>query len=150
MNSKENLRLSGKLNIVLTDAEGNIKANREVHNLVVSSGLTFIASRMAGTASGVMSHMALGSGTTPPAGGNIDLGSIIGSRVGLTSTTPSDNTVAYVASFGPGVSTGAVTEAGIFNASTSGTMLCRTVFDVINKGALDTMTITWTITLAAV
>jgi hypothetical protein len=27
-------------------------------------------------------------------------------------------------------------------------MLCRTVFAVINKGASDTMTITWTITIS--
>ena len=47
-----------------------------------------------------------------------------------------------------GDATGAVTEAGIFNAATSGTMLCRTTFDVINKGASDTMSVTWTITVS--
>ena len=44
--------------------------------------------------------------------------------------------------------TGAITEAGIFNASSSGTMLCRTVFSVVNKGASDSMTITWTVTVS--
>lgn len=150
MNSKETLKLTGKLNIVLTDETGKVKDTRQVDNLVVSSGLTFIASRMAGTSSSVMSHMALGSGTTNPAAGDTDLETMIAARVALTSTTPSNNTVAYVASFGAGISTGAITEAGIFNASTSGTMLCRTKFDVINKDTQDTMTITWTVTLAAV
>jgi hypothetical protein len=56
----------------------------------------------------------------------------------------------YSASFGAGVGTGALTEAGIFNASSAGTLLCRTVFSVINKAANDTMSITWTVTLAAV
>jgi hypothetical protein len=42
-----------------------------------------------------------------------------------------------------------VTEAGVFNAATGGDMLCRTVFDVVNKAADDTMAITWTVTLAA-
>ena len=59
------------------------------------------------------------------------------------------NAVAYVSSFEAGDATGAVTEAGIFNASTSGTMLCRTKFNVVNKAADDTMTVTWTITLSA-
>jgi hypothetical protein len=54
----------------------------------------------------------------------------------------------YVASFPAGTGTGAVTEAGIFNASSGGTMLCRTVFSVVNKGADDAMSITWTITVS--
>ena len=47
-----------------------------------------------------------------------------------------------------GEGTGALTEAGIFNASSSGTMLCRTEFSVVNKGASDSMTITWTVTVS--
>ena len=56
--------------------------------------------------------------------------------------------IAYVASFVAGVGTGAVTEAGVFNAASAGTMLCRTVFSVVNKGAADSMSITWTITVS--
>jgi len=52
----------------------------------------------------------------------------------------------YVATFGAGTGTAALTEAAILNASSSGTMLCRTVFSVINKGASDSMTVTWTVT----
>ena len=55
----------------------------------------------------------------------------------------------YVASFEAGDATGAVTEAGLFNAVTGGDMLCRTVFAVVNKAADDTMTVTWTITVSA-
>lgn len=54
----------------------------------------------------------------------------------------------YVATFGPGVGTAAITEAGIFNAASAGTMLARTAFPVINKGALDTLTLTWKVTVA--
>ena len=96
-----------------------------------------------------MSHMALGSDTTAAAAGDTDLGSILGSREALDSTTASSNTITYVSSFEAGEGTGAVTEAGIFNAATSGTMLCRTVFAVVNKQADDTMSVTWTITLTA-
>lgn len=149
MNGLENLKVKGRLNIVLKNSAGEIKDTREVDNLVVSAGLAFITSRMAGTSSNVMSHMAIGSGTTAAAAGDTDLESILGSREALDSTTPSTNTIAYVSSFEAGEGTGAVTEAGIFNASTAGTMLCRTVFSVVNKGADDTMTITWTITLSA-
>lgn len=145
----EDLKLRGDVAIVLKDKDGNVKDSREIHNLVVSSGLGFICSRMAGTSAGVMSHMALGSGTTAAAAGQTDLVSILGSREALDSTSASSNTITYVSSFEAGEGTGAVTEAGIFNASSSGTMLCRTVFAVVNKQADDTMSVTWTITLTA-
>ena len=83
----ENLKLSGQLNIVLRDKAGNIKDEREVKNLVVTTGLAFIASRMVGTAKNVMSHMALGSSTTAAAAGQTDLVSVLGSREVLDSTT---------------------------------------------------------------
>jgi hypothetical protein len=145
----DGLKLKGRVGLVLKDKEGNVKETREIDNLVVSAGLTYIASRMAGTAKDVMSHMALGSDSTAAASGNTDLGSILGSREALDSSTASSNTIVYVASFEAGDATGAITEAGIFNASTAGDMLCRTVFSVINKAADDTLSVTWTITLTA-
>lgn len=148
----ENLKLSGQLNIVLKDKAGNIKETREEKNLVVNTGLAYIASRMKDTTKGAMSHMALGSGTTAAAAAQTDLVSILGSREALDSTTISgtnNEKIVYVSSFEAGDATGAVTEAGIFNAATSGDMLCRTVFSVVNKAADDTMSVTWTITLSA-
>ena len=148
----ENLKLSGQLNIVLKDKAGTVKEQREVKNLVVDAGLAFIISRMTGTSKAVMSHMALGSGSTAAAASQTDLSSILGSREALASSTISgsnDEKVVYVATFDAGDATGAVAEAGIFNASSSGDMLCRTVFSVVNKAADDTLSVTWTITLAA-
>ena len=145
----EGLKLRGDLDIVLRDKDSNIKETRHEKNLVVATGLNFIVSRMSGTSAGVMSHMAIGSGTTAAATGDTDLESILGAREALDSTTVTDNTITYVSSFEAGEGTGAVTEAGIFNALTAGTMLCRTTFSVVNKGAEDTLQITWVITLTA-
>lgn len=145
----EGLKLRGDLDIVLRDKDGNIKDQRREENLVVNTGLNFICDRMEGVSEAVMSHMAVGSGTTAPAAGDTDLQSILGVREALDSTTVSSNTITYVASFEAGEGTGAVTEAGLFNASTGGTMLCRTTFDVVNKAADDTLQITWVITLTA-
>lgn len=148
----EQLKLSGQLSIVLTGKDGQVKDSREVKNLVVNSGLAFIISRMAGTSKDVMSHMALGSGTTPAAGNQTDLVSLLGDREALDSSTivgANSNQIQYVASFEAGEGTGAVTEAGIFNAATGGDMLCRTVFPVVNKASDDTMTVTWVVTLNA-
>ena len=149
----ENLKLSGQLDIVLKDKNGNVKEERTEKNLVVNAGLAFIASRMTGTAKAVMSHMALGSSSTAEAAGQTDLVSILGAREVLDSTTitgTNSEKVQYVSSFEANDATGAVKEAGIFNAATTGDMLSRTTFAVVNKAADDTMTVTWTITLAAV
>ena len=149
MNTNEMIKATGRLNIQVTGPDGNVKDDLTVDNLVVTTGLGFIASRMKDATATAMSHMAIGSGTAAAAAGNTALGTELG-RVALTSTTVTANAVAYVATFGPGTGTGAVTEAGIFNAGTSGTMLCRTVFSVVNKEAGDTMSITWTVTIGAV
>jgi hypothetical protein len=149
----EDLKVKGRLNIVLRDKDGNVKDEREVDNLVVNAGLAYIISRMVGTSKAVMSHMALGSGTTAAAAGQTDLVSLLGAREALDSTTiagANSNQVVYVSSFEAGDATGAVTEAGIFNDASAGDMLCRTVFAVVNKAADDAMTVTWTITLSAV
>ena len=139
---QDNLKMKGHLQVSL-----NGEVVRDIDNLVVTAGKAYVASRMKNTADSAMSHMAIGSGTTAAAAGQTALGTELG-RVSLTSTTVSSNVVTYVATFAAGTGTGAVTEAGILNASSSGTMLCRTVFSVVNKGSADSMTITWTVTVS--
>ena len=147
-NIQDTIKMTGRLNIVLTDADGNVKDQREVDNLVVTVGKSYVASRMKDATATAMSHMSVGTTSTAPAVGDTALGAeIASSRTALTSTTVTTNSVAYVCTFGTGVGTGAIVEAGIFNASSAGTMLCRTTFSVINKGASDTLTITWTVTV---
>lgn len=148
---KDAIKVRGDVRVELFNVDGMPKEGRDVFNLVVDTGLSFIISRMKDTSKGVMSHMALGAGTTAAAAGQTDLTSILGSRQALDSTTigGAGKQITYVATFGAGVGTGAVTEAGIFNASSAGDMLSRVVFPVVNKGANDTMIITWTLTQAA-
>jgi hypothetical protein len=143
---QETIKAKGELSIKLFGPDGKLKGEQNVPNLVVTTGKTFIAARMVGTPT-AMSHMAIGSGTTDPAVGDTALQTELG-RVSLTSSASSGAVVTYIASFGAGVGTGAVTEAGILNASSGGTLLCRTEFSVVNKGADDSMSITWTITVS--
>lgn len=138
----EDLKMTGHLRITLNET-----VIHEVPNLVVTDGKEFVASRMKDTTKAAMTHMAIGTGSTAAAAGDSALGSEA-DRQSLTSTTVSGAVVTYVATFGPGDGTGAITEAGLFNASSSGDMLCRTVFAVVNKGASDSMTITWSVTVS--
>lgn len=146
------LRVTGALLVELRDESGQIKESFEVPNIVTTVGKTFIAAAMAKTTTNTpaaMTHMAVGTSSTAPAAGDTTLGAeVAGSRTALTSTTPSSNTIQYVCTFGAGVGTGTLWEAGVFNASSAGTLLCRTVFGAsITKGASDSLTITWTVTI---
>lgn len=151
---KEKLKLTGNVKITVTGKDGKVKETKEIPNLVVKTGRDFIASRMVDTTPSTMSHMAIGTDSTSPTSGDTALSAEV-ERVTLSSssvgTGGSENVVTYVATFDPGepATSAAVVEAGILNAATNGTMLCRTTFPVVNKGTDDTLSITWTITINA-
>jgi len=141
----DGFNLKGKVEVRLND-----EVVREIDNLVVTAGKGFVAASMLKTTSNspaAMTHMAIGSNTTNPAAGDTTLGTELG-RVALTSSAVSGAVVTYVATFAAGTGTGAVVEAGILNASSGGTLLCHTEFDVVNKGSADAITITWTVTVS--
>lgn len=144
-------KLTGMVTFKHFDASGNLINEKTVKNLVVTTGLQYMAQRMVGnTASpSQMSHMALGSSATPADVSDTALGAQLG-RVALTGNQGSwaNATVTYSATFIAGEATGAVVEAGIFNASTGGQMLCRTTFPVINKESSDSLSVTWVITVS--
>jgi hypothetical protein len=140
MKFDSNLEMKGRLTIAIND-----EVVQEIDNLVVTTGKGYVASRMKDATATAMSHMAIGTGSTAAAVGDTALGGE-SARVALTSTTVSGADITYVATFGAGTGTAAITEAAVLNASSSGTMLCRTVFAVVNKGASDSMSVTWTVT----
>lgn len=141
------LSIKGRINVKLYDSEGRLKEERDFDNLVTTAGKAHIADQLSSApGQSAMSHYAIGSGTTDPAVGDTALETQL-ARVALTSRTDSTNVTTYVGTFGAGVGTGAVTEYGIFNASTAGTMLARAEQAVINKSASDSLTVTHTITI---
>jgi len=145
---QDELLATGQVLIQLLDSNGNLKEEHKVKNLVVTTGKTYIANRMQGTSvATVMGWMAIGTNTTTPAVANTALGTEAG-RVTLASFTSSGAQVTATATFPAGTGTGAITEAGIFNASSSGTMLCRTTFPVVNKAAGDSIAVTWVVTVS--
>ena len=149
MNTNEKVTATGAVRILVTGSDGSVKHEQNIKNLVVTSGLDYIASRIKDATATVMSHMAVGSGTTAAALGQTALVTE-SARVALTSTIVSSNAVEYAATFPAGTPAAltALTEAGVFNAATGGTMLCRTVFAAVNKDVGDTMSITWTVTIS--
>lgn len=159
---KNVIELEGSVSFVLTDtATDTIRQEIYVPNLVVTAGKGFIASRMIGTAATVMSHMGIGTSPTAEAVGDTTLGAeltVAGgytsyARQSISSSNPTANQVQYTCTFAannPSAPAGGAVlrEAGVFNASTGGTMLCRTVFPTVTKLPADALTITWTITVS--
>ena len=145
----EQLKATGKVRIVQTNAQGETVKEFEVPNLVVTTGKNYIASKIVATTNSPasMTHMAIGTGTGTPGASDTTLGAETG-RVSLSASTVSTNTITYTATFPAGTGTGAITEAAVLNASSSGTMLCRTTFPVVNKAAGDTIAVTWVVTVS--
>jgi hypothetical protein len=142
--------VKGMVKVTKTNEFGQITQEFEVPNLVVTSGKIYIAGKMIATDSNVpvaMSHMGIGTGTASPVAEDTGLGTQTG-RVLLSGSLQENNSITYTATFPAGTGTGAITEAGIFNASTGGTMLCRTVFPVVTKQAGDTIAVTWKVTVS--
>ena len=137
----------GDVTLILRDFEGRIKEKKEFHNLVVTTGCELIASRLSDQTIPAPSHMAIGSGTVEPTKADRTLGSELHRNGFSVGASRNGAQVTYKAVFGAGEGTGAVTEVGIFNAETDGTMLNRATFAVVNKAPTDSLEITWNLTI---
>lgn len=144
----ESVNIKGNLNIVLFDYTGQVKDQRTINNLVVAVGKSYISSRMTSNNTTLMNHMAIGTANiTPTTSQTLLLGEA--GRATFDSVGLVSNVITYTSTFPAGTGTGTIAEAGIFNSpsANSGTMLCRTRFNEVNKGAADTIVITWNITV---
>lgn len=149
--------LKGQVEIKLWGPDGELKENRVIKehrvfpNTVTTFGDKLVANRLSGATLSAPSHMAIGTGT----GGTSSYNSLVTEldRNALTSTTQQsgtdDNDVKYVGDWAAGDGTGAITEAGIFNASSGPGMYVYSSFSAVNKGASDTLQINWTVTFGA-
>lgn len=139
---KDDISPVGLPTLTLYDKDGNIKCVRTVKNMTVTEGRSLIAGILCGEALSIPSHIALGTSNTPAAAGQTALLAEVG-RVAMGAKDRTANTIVFRATFGEGVGTGALREAGILTASSGGTLLCRVVFDTVTKLATDILTVNW-------
>jgi hypothetical protein len=143
----DSLKIKGDVKISVFDQNNNIKDQREINNLVVATGKNYISERMTANTTNIMSHMAVGSGNVAPTTSDTTLDTETDRIVFDSTPLVTSNVITYVTTYPAGNATGTIAEAGIFNAGSGGTMLCRTNFNEINKGASDVIVITWNITV---
>lgn len=139
--------LSGEFEVFLYDSSGNLKEYRKVKNITVNSGFSAVCDMMGQGGVEPFKYCAIGTATNAPDASDTSLGGEI-ARVQGGYTKVSNTVWQNEATFGAGTGTGAITESGLFNGSSGGTMLCRQTFAVINKGENDTLVITWQYTLS--
>lgn len=148
----DRILIKGKIEFIFRNVvTGEVRRYLE-DNVFTEVGDAYVADQLSDRDLAQMSHMEIGTGTgggassttlvTPIARVPLDGAPKQGSGV-------NDNDVIYSAVYPPGTGTGAITEAGIFNAAAGGTMLSYSSFPVKNKGALDNLTINWTHTHGA-
>ena len=132
--------------VQLFDENGNLKTERVIHNAVTTAGKNGIIDQLLASPSlGKLTHMELGTGT----GGTTLLNAhVAGSRVAFGTKTRNTNVLTVTATFGAGVGTGNITEAGTFDNATAntGNMWMYASFTAIPKGANDSLVFTWTLT----
>lgn len=119
-------------------SSGTVGGNGTVRKIAEGTGIVRPAK---------LSHMALGSGVAARTAEDSDLNTTLGyAAIARENIDPAS--ITYNANFGPGVATGAITEAGIFNDnSAEGDMLCSTTFPTINKGSEDSLEVVWVVTM---
>ncbi len=121
------------------------------HNLITNAGFAGVASRINGSgAEAAFTFIAVGTGTTSPVVGNTTLetelatdglsrAAAVASRV---TTDVTDDTARLNNQFTVS-GTQAVTESGVLNAGSGGTLLARQTFSAVNVVDGDTLDVTW-------
>lgn len=140
------LGIYANMHVQLFNENGQLKDERFIKNTVTTAGKNGVANQiLAAPSIAKIGWMAIGTGT--PAA--TLLGTEV-ARVAFDSKVAPSAVVTVVATFPAGTGTGAITEAGTFNVVTANTvdMWMSASFAVVNKTALDSIVITWTLTVA--
>lgn len=145
-------RVRGRLRLELIGPDGQTKQVVEKDNLVVNAGLNQLREMMfdsvSPTALTLYTHIAIGSGATAAALTDTALVSELARRAFDNYTAGGTGVATVDVTVPAGTGTGAITEAGIFDASSGGNMFNRVVFTSVNKTASDALKVSFTITFS--
>lgn len=154
------LSMKTNVNLVLRGPDGVVKDSRDLVNLVTYEGFAEVATLILaddpGTGTG-FDYIAIGTGTgqtassstlateiTTNGGSRIGGADVTGTRI----TTSQTNDTAQLQGTYSFTGSLAITESGVFNAATGGTMLCYQDFSAINVSSGDELQITWQIQMS--
>jgi hypothetical protein len=130
---------------------GHWAMSKHASNLITNAGRALISGLINGSGTpAAATYVAVGTGTNAAAAGDTTLQTELAASgltraagtVSLVTTTVTNDTAQVTKTFSV-TGTQAVTEAGLLNASSTGTLLCRQVFSAVNVINGDSLAITW-------
>lgn len=152
----------GRLHVVLTGPDGEVKYDRSFDNLITQIGDQYYGERAAGLggAPAAITGMQLGSGATAPAktGAGAAIGTLTPNSLVALSGVPTSalnggaRRISYGAVWAAGVATAnGLAEVALVNQATgtqtaapAGSTIARALLTpTVNKGPLDTLTVSW-------
>jgi hypothetical protein len=132
---------------------GKLADSMVISNLITVVGVSGIAARINGSGSpAAYTYIALGTGTTAADAANTQLenevttagGARASASASLVTTDTAGDTAQLVNTFNfTEGGTFALTESGVLNAASTGTLLARQVFSAINVASGDSLQVTW-------
>lgn len=143
--------INERYGLILQPFLGSWKSEKVIGNLITNAGFALAAGLLNGSGTpAAATFIAVGTGTTAAAVTDTTLQtetatsglSRAAGTVSLVTTSVTNDTAQILKSFSV-TGTVAVTESGVLNASSSGTLLCRQVFTAINVVNGDTLQVTW-------
>lgn len=148
----DSIKIKGTVHITVKDYLGNIKFDKDLgENLVTNAGKAAIAG-LVGNVGGVTAfiYLALGTSSTAVAVTDTTLGAEIvdtglarvAATVSRTTTSVTNDTTQYTTTW-TATGTKSIQECGIFNASSSGTLLAHKLTGSISVSNTDTLTLTY-------
>lgn len=145
-------KYTGRFRLQVHSKDGRLKYDSGwLKNLITNAGLAGLASRINGDGSeAAFTYLAVGTGTTAANAADTTLETEIADSglaraagtASRTTTTQTNDTARLTKTFSV-TGTKAVTEIGILNAGSSGTLLCRQVFTAVNVQNGDSLAVTY-------
>jgi hypothetical protein len=149
--NSRSLTLKGRYIARLYGPDGELKQERVGNNVVCTNGKEFLASFLyssaVAAATNTCRYIAIGSDSTAEAAANTALGTELSRHTGTVSYV-SNQIYQVIATFATGSGTGSIYEYGLFTSNTAGTLISRDTEALITKGANDTLTVTYQLTLS--
>jgi hypothetical protein len=150
--ANENIKVTGHIWVY---KNGELVCERD--NIVTTAGKNALASLLNSASAGtsLVSHMGFGTSSTAVASPDTALGTelTIGTngynRVAVTRSNPSGNVIQYVATLTGITASTTIQEAGLFNASSAGTLFAHQLTGAVTlSSSSDSLQITWQVTFS--
>jgi len=137
---RDSVKAVGRLTIIVKRKDGTVKDRRVVENTVTTAGKNAVCALVVGVRTTPFKYVAIGTGTPSESG--------LGREVARGMAQVSAPSYAQWFIEFNATASWDITEAGIFDASSGGTMLSYASFSALHVEPGDSIQVTWTFSLS--